>query len=174
MPAASQIGFLSFLFTQGVGLQPTHDLLQAPARRGCDRLRQGRQHTVHIRLRNGRIEAASLFLGHEADPTACSKDKDEQIHFASRSAHAEVAQFLVEHCVDVTAQDKDGLTPEFSIIQEKFRNFTVPYRAWCGFISPEEGWMDEFCASGVRRRTFFFFFFFESGVYSPLRMQQVT
>ena len=140
MPAASQIGFLSFLFTQGVGFQPAHDLLQAPARRGCDRLRQGRQHTMHVMLSNGRIEAASLFLGHEADPTAGSKDKDERIHFASRSAHVEVAHFLVEHCADV---DKDGLTPLNSALFKRnleIARFLIEHGADLS-AQKKDGWM---------------------------------
>lgn len=56
---------------------------------------------MHVRLRNRRIEPASLFFEHEAEPTVGSEDnlKDERIHFASRNAHVEVAHFLVEHGV---------------------------------------------------------------------------
>jgi len=48
---------------------------------------------MHVRLHNGHIEAASLFLKHKAEPTVSleSEDKDEWIHFALHNAHVGVA-----------------------------------------------------------------------------------
>ena len=116
--SASQIDFLSFLFSQGVGLQLAHDLLQ----RGVDATDQDRGDStpLHVGLRHGLIGATSFSVEYEAERTVDSEEKDERIHFASRNAHVEVARILVEHGADVTvlengadatARAKDGSTP---------------------------------------------------------------
>jgi hypothetical protein len=134
---ASQIDFLSYMFSQEASDQVSGDYLERGmhttnqgstlsyaalrhsytgplrfhAKPEADRMTGHKSRWNNLELRSGHVDVAQLLVEHSADPTARNKKGKCPLHFASLSEYVEVTQFLIDHGADPTVQDEDGWTP---------------------------------------------------------------